>query len=313
MLKDPGPADSLREEIEFNLSSLKDAAGLSSVIKECLKPEGQKSVSLAWPLLPLFVCEAVCGRYDRAIPVAASIQFLRAAAGVFDDIEDADSAASLASRYGQAVAINAASALLNLANKSLLRLRLKGVPDSEVLGIIDTLSSGCIAACEGQHLDLSLSASKALTEETYLRIAYLKSASTVECACRAGALAAGAPEDLIDKFAGFGYNLGMMAQIANDLAGVDSGADIRKRKITLPAIYALANLDGDPLLQVEQAFVRPPEVNPDPLEIKDILFSSGAVYYAAVRMQLYHQAAQKVLNELGSDSINTGHLKEYLA
>lgn len=312
MIQDPSPAESLREEIEFNLSSLKDAAGLLPVIKECLKPEGQKSAPLAWPLLPLFICEAVCGRYDRAIPVAASIQFLRAAAGVFDDIEDADSAASLASRYGPAVAVNAASALLSLANKSLLRLRLKGVPDAEVLGIIDTISSGCIAACEGQHLDLSLTP-QCIFEENYLRIAYLKSASTVECACRAGALAAGAPEDLIDKFAKFGYNLGMMAQIANDLAGVDSGADIRKRKVTLPAIYALANLNGEPLLQVEQAFVRPPEVNPDPLKIKDILFSRGAVYYAAVRMQLYHQAAQKVLNGLGSDSINTGHLKEYLA
>jgi len=96
-----------------------------------------------------------------------------------------------------------------------------------------------------------LTPENSIFEETYLRIAYLKSASTVECACRAGALAAGAPEKVVDKFAKFGYNLGMMAQIANDLAGVDSGADIRKRKITLPAVYALANLDGESRLQVE--------------------------------------------------------------
>ena len=46
-------------------------------------------------------------------------------------------------------------------------------------------------------------------------------------------------QQLINKFAELGSNLGISSQIANDIQGITRGNDITKRKITLPVIYAL--------------------------------------------------------------------------
>src|SRR4030042_12134 len=95
----------LREEIEALLVPLSNVADLYTLVKEPLsKARRGLAADIAhdrpWPLLPLMVCEAICGRYEQAVPAAAALQLLKAAAEVFDDIEDADSSESLLARYG---------------------------------------------------------------------------------------------------------------------------------------------------------------------------------------------------------------------
>ncbi len=89
----------------------------------------------------------------------------------------------------------------------------------------------------------------------YLKIADMKSASTVECACRVGAILATADQTLIDKFSIFGHNLGMTAQIANDILGITRERDILERKITLPVIYALTQTGNEARKQLEDVFI----------------------------------------------------------
>jgi geranylgeranyl diphosphate synthase, type I len=310
------PAELLQDETESILFSLKDVPGLLVIIKESRAVKNQAgnetSGSLIWSLLPLMVCESICGEYDRVIPAAASLQLLHAAAEIFDDLEDQDSSTSLTARYGPAIAINTASALLILAEKALPRLKLKGVSNDIIVRTMDIISTAYAIACSGQHQDLSLPAQEIISEERYLQIAYLKSASTFECSCRVGALIAGASDELIDNFAKFGYNLGMMAQVANDIKGVTSLRDISHRKATLPAIYALANLEGEARQQMESAFLRYSEAAPEPVKTKELLFSCGAVYYAAIKMELYRQTAQEIFNNIGPELFTVEHLKEYL-
>ena len=84
-------AQLLKDEIEAVLTSLSDAVGLCELVKEPLT-KGIRGLSpeatfdRPWPLLPLMVCEAICGHYLHVLPVAAARQFLIAAADVFDDI-----------------------------------------------------------------------------------------------------------------------------------------------------------------------------------------------------------------------------------
>ncbi len=311
-------AELLSDEIEIELACLSEVADLYNVVKEPLSQAGRALAapsveSRPWSLLPLMVCEAICRRYEHALPAAAAIQLFMAAGDVFDDIEDADSSDSLSARYGVAVATNVATTLLILAEKALTRLRQTGVADSVIVRIMDSVNSFYTTACAGQHLDLSLAPDMAISEEAYLRVASMKSASQVECACHIGALLATKNQELIDKCAIFGQNLGMAAQVTNDIQGIIThSSDIVKRNITLPVIYALAQAGGEARDQLELAFRRPSESVLDTAQIRDLLFRVGAVHYATVKMQLYKERALDILSEAVGVGVSVERLKLFL-
>jgi len=313
-----GLAKLLREEIEALLALLSNTAGLYDMVKEPLSKVRGDSVSdtaqgRAWFFLPLMVCEAICGRYEHALPAAAGLALLKAAAEVFDDIEDADSTESLSSRYGPAQAINAGSALLILAERAFTRLNDRGVDSHIVVRVIDVVNSYYTTACAGQHLDLSLIPAEAVSEDVYLKVIAMKSASAVACACYTGALLAKANQELIDLFTMFGHNLGMASQIANDIKGVTQLTDIVKRKITLPAIYALAQTDGETHSLLDTVFCkRASEFAPVPAQIRELLFRSGAIQYATIKMELYQQQALDNLIEAERDGVKVDQLKPLL-
>ncbi len=311
-------AELLRDEIKALLVPLSDMVGFSDLVKEPLT-RGMRGLAAEiacgrppWPLLPLIVCEAISGHYERTLPAAAAIQLLVAASDVFDDIEDVDSTESLSARYGSAVATNVATTLLTLAQKAIVRLEARGVADCIIVRVMDAINSFCITACAGQHLDLSMTSEMAASEDTYLRVACMKSASTVECACHIGALLATENQGLINIFGTFGHNLGMASQIANDIQGVTQESDITKHRITLPVIYALAQTDGEARNQLEFAFGKPSESVTNSVQIRDLLFRTGAIHYATLKMEFYKQQAVDMLSEAERAGASVKRLQLFL-
>jgi geranylgeranyl diphosphate synthase type I len=309
-------AEKLRREIEELLVPLSDANGLHNLIREALT-QGRRGLGIAvhdkpWPLLPLVVCEAISHQYEQALPVAAALQLLMAAGDVFDDIEDADSSESLSARYGSAIAINVANTLITIAEAAITRLKAKGVADHTVVRVMDVVNSYCITACAGQHLDLSFTSKTDISEDLYIKVIGMKSASQVGCACHVGALLATTNQELINTFATFGHNLGMAAQITNDIQGITRGSDIVKQKITLPVIYALTQADGEVRNKLENAFGQWSEMVDDPTQTKDLLFSSGAIHFATVKMESYKQQALDTLSKAERAGANIEHLKLFL-
>jgi geranylgeranyl pyrophosphate synthase len=307
-------AELLKYEIETCFTPLSDVSNLYNLIKEPLiqskKENGIESTyNNYWSLLPLIVCEAITGRYEHALPAAASLQLFKAAAEVFDDIEDADSSMSLSARYGSAIATNIATTLIILAEKTITRLKKNGIEDSVIIQMIDLINSFYTTSCIGQHLDLSLSPDTTVTEETYLKITDMKSASTVECGCHVGALLATTNQQLIATFANFGHNLGMAGQIANDIQGIMQGSDIVKRKITLPIIYALTQTDSKTINKIRSTFGNSSERTPDVNGIRDLLFNSGAINYAMIKVELFKQLALDNLSEVENAGAKVGELK----
>jgi geranylgeranyl diphosphate synthase type I len=295
-------AEKLRREIEELLVPLSDADGLHDLIKEALT-QGRRGLGAEvaddkpWPLLPLVVSEAISGHYEHALPTAAALQLFMAAGDVFDDIEDADSSESLSARYGPAIAINVANTLITMAEAAITRLKAKGVADHIIVRVMDVVNSYCTTACAGQHLDLSLASKTNISEDIYVRVIGMKSASQVECACHIGALLATDNQELINTFTIFGHNLGMAAQITNDILGVTRGSDILKYKITLPIIYVLTQRGGKARNQLELTFSKQSEPTLDATQIRDLLFRSGAIHYATIKMELYKQRALDTLSK----------------
>jgi geranylgeranyl pyrophosphate synthase len=140
----------------------------------------------------------------------------------------------------------------------------------------------------------------------------MKSASTAECACHIGALLAMANQELIDTFSKFGHNLGMASQINNDMQGITQGTDIVNRKLTLPAIYALEQTDGEAHNQLRLAFSKQAEPAPDRNQTRDLLFRTGAIYYALIKMEFYKERALNILSEAERAGASVERLKLFL-
>jgi len=308
----------LRGEIESNLVALRGAEGLYDLVEEPLSRAGRGLANVTnsdspWHLLLLVVCDAISGRYEQALPAAASRQFLITAADVFDDIEDADSSESLAVQYGSAIATNVATTLLILAEKALTRLEDRGIDSSTVVRVIDAVNSFYTTACIGQHLDLSITPETAVSEDMYFRIISMKSASQVECACHIGALLGNADKEQVDTLSKFGYNLGMASQITNDIQGITQETDIINRRITLPVIFALTKSNDRIRSQLEFIFSqRSTSLTMDPSQIRDLLFHTGAMHYATVIMESYKQSALDILLEMEQIGIGIERLRLFL-
>ena len=307
----------LKKELEALIEPLAAINSLYTLIQESLTREARyqdagTSSPQNWTLLPLIVCEAISGKYQRALPAAAALQLLKISAEIFDDVEDADSSESLSFRYGNPVAVNVATTFLILSEKAIAGLRTRGVADNIIIRVIETIGSYFTLACAGQHLDLSAGPGTLLSEEDYMNITAMKSASTTECACCVGALLAAENQQLVDKFADFGRNLGISSQIANDIQGITRGNDITKRKITLPVIYALNQTADDKLDQFQAAFLDPACPALDAAKIRDLLFSTGAIQYALVKMEYFKQITLDCLLGIEKMGTNVKRLKPLL-
>lgn len=307
----------LKEELEALIEPLAANNNLYTLIQESLIQEKRYQATGAtnpqnWPLLPLIVCEAISGQYRHALPAAAALHLLKISAEIFDDVEDADSYRSLSSRYGNPIAVNVATTFLILSEKAIARLKTKDVADYIVIRVIDAIGSYFTVACAGQHLDLSAGPGTVISEEDYMNITAMKSASTTECACCVGALLATENQQLIDKFAELGSNLGISSQIANDIQGITRGNDITKRKITLPVIYALNQTSDEIRDHFKFAFLDPAEPEFNATEIRDLLFSTGAIQYALVKMECFKQIALNCLLDIEKMGTNVERLKPLL-
>ena len=305
------------QELNNLLSFLPEKASFNDLIKEALN-RVQPELPLKdddirqWSLLPSIICESVGGNFKQTLPACAAIQLLIAAGEVFDDIEDSDSSDSISARYGHAVATNVATTLLFLSEKAIVQLKIKGVSDQIIIRILDAVNSYYTKACAGQHLDLTLTPEMANSEDTYLKVAIMKSASTPECACHIGALLATENQELIDMFTLFGQNLGVASQIANDILGITRGNDIVRRKISLPIIYILNQTDGDVRNQVKLLYSNPYKPLLDTEQFKDLLFNSGAIHYTTIKMNLFKQQALDILTKAKGKGVNIEKLKPFL-
>lgn len=186
-----------------------------------------------WADLVLTCCAAAGGEWERAVPAAAAVEILMVALDVLDDEEDNEDT-PLRAELGAARALNISTGLLFLAQR--------GLPDVQGGAGATILLDAGLRACGGQHADLSEEPRRGLSLGAALAVTAGKSASLVSAVCRIGSLCAGAPEPLQELYGRFGWCLGMVEQLANDIVALRPGAtgktDIELGRPTLPLTYA---------------------------------------------------------------------------
>lgn len=195
-----------------------------------------------WLLLPILTGEVLGGRAEPLYRVAAAFEIGRIAAGCLDEWQDQDTEGALWRTLGGPRTVNLATAMLSLSSLMLDGLADLGVPAVAALALRQEFDLCLLRMCEGQHADLS----DELALADYETVAGAKSGSLFRLGCRAGALAAGAPGEVVELYGEFGHHLGVLAQIWNDVQGLwDEGGKMdAKRRRALPRLAA-HTLDAD--------------------------------------------------------------------
>ncbi len=269
------------------------------------------SGKLVRPLLMLDACGAVGGDSDTVLPAAIGTEFGHIASLVHDDIIDGDTErrgrAAVHATYGLPLALLTGDLLVFQTFLCYSQCQERGISAERTLAAIRTLSCTCIELCRGQALEASCAMDLDLTEDRYLEIIRLKTASVCRAAAEIGARLGGGSERAVATLAAYGEALGIAFQILDDTLAYEGRAekvgkplesDMRNGRITLPLIYAagaapaareaIANLLGERASSGRSAYLR----------LAELVKESGALARTRALAARYTATATRQLDRL---------------
>lgn len=233
--------------------------------------------------LPGWCCEAAGGDPDEAEPVAAAWILLYASAHLFDAVQDGDPPDAWWRDLDAGVPLNAACGLLASAWSVLLRIdRRWAAPVRR--DFADTV----LQMASGQHADLS---GGPPSLDRAWEIAAAKSGAFFALAARSGARIGGAAGKSLKYFAEFGANLGLMIQIADDAADLQSPFSVLARS-GLPIAYARATAPASLRLDLAQMI----EAQYDQRDLHDLLDHNGTKLYLTAKLAQFRARGIRALH-----------------
>lgn len=209
------------------------------------------------PLLTLFSCQAVGGRWETALPAAIAVELFHDFTLIHDDIMDQDDLRrgfqTLHVKYGESTAILVGDALIGLAYQELI----KSPPDYRD-AIVKIFTEALVKVCEGQALDKEFESREEVSVDEYLDMIAKKTAWLLKVACALGAICGGGSQRQVELLTRFGDLLGLGFQIQDDLLdfiadesklGKKVGSDYKMHKKTYVNLKYRELLQQQPELQ----------------------------------------------------------------
>jgi octaprenyl-diphosphate synthase len=170
--------------------------------------------------------------------------------------------------------------------------------------LLQIVSNAVKEMSEGELLQIEKARRLDIRESVYYEIIRQKTASLIAACCAAGACAAGASQEMIEKMRVFGETIGIAFQIKDDLfdygtddVGKPLGIDIKEKKMTLPLIYALQNAS---YLEKRNIINIVKNNNNDTNKVKEVIdfvYAKKGIEYATQAMYQYRDKAFELLME----------------
>ncbi len=203
----------------------------------------------------LLLCAQACGRGEaqrpagpasppgpRDVTLAAVAEWMHVATLMHDDIID-----NAAKRRGRPSANATWGANVSVLVGDYLYARsIQVLVEDGDPHVLEIFADATVRMAEGQVLEHELRGKLDIAVEDYLRIISGKTAALIAAACRAGALVAAAPAEMLQAISAFGRDLGIGFQLVDDALdyvahedrlGKPVGSDFREGKITYPLIH----------------------------------------------------------------------------
>ena len=263
-------------------------------------------------LRPMFVLLSakLCGPVnDTTYRAASLVELLHSATLVHDDVVDGSlERRGFFSTY--ALWKSKVSVLVGdylLAKGMLLSL------DHDDYRILKLLSNAIREMSEGELLQMEKSRSLNFEESTYFEIIKGKTASLLASACASGAWSTTQNETITEKMRQFGEKVGMAFQIKDDLfdygsedVGKPTGNDIKEKKLTLPLIYTLNQVDAATRRKLVY-IIKNQNKNPQKVqEVINIVKETGGISYTEKKMFSFRDEALAILHEFDNVIIRNG-------
>ncbi|TMB68050.1 MAG: polyprenyl synthetase family protein [Chloroflexi bacterium] len=244
------------------------------------------------PTLCLLSCEAAGGEWHRALPAAAAVELVHNFSLIHDDVQDRDQERhhrpTVWSIWGEAQAINAGDGLLALARPVVLRLADEGVAAATVIEAARVLDESTLEMVAGQTLDLAFEEKTDVDLPAYLQMVRQKSGALFDSAFRLGVLTADGDWELAERLGRVGRTLGTAFQVRDDMLGVwgdesktgkAAGADVYRRKKSLPVVYALSEGKAGTREELRAIYDKPALDADDVAQVRQHLDEVGARGY----------------------------------
>jgi len=204
------------------------------------------------PVFCIAAYEAVGGKSDEIMPVAASLELIHTYSLIHDDLpamDDDDLRRNKPTNhrvFGEATAILTGDALLTDAFKIIAEA---GAAPEILISVIRELTHACgpEGMVGGQLVDIMLEGKRA-GKRDLLYIHKHKTGAFIRGAVRIGAIMANASPDKLNALTKYGEKVGLAFQVIDDIlditgtpeeTGKTTGSDIAKNKNTYPSLYGL--------------------------------------------------------------------------
>jgi octaprenyl-diphosphate synthase len=292
-------------EVKFKDAVKSNVSMLDRIMRYVVKRKGKQ-------LRPMFVFLAarLFGEANESTYRAASlVELLHTATLVHDDVVD-DSLERRGFFSVYALWKNKASVLVGdylLAKGLLLSL------EHDDFQILKFLSDAVRQMSEGELLQMEKSRSLNLDEGVYFEIIKSKTASLLASACAAGAWSTSQDKDAAERMRAFGEKVGIAFQIKDDLfdyasqdVGKPTGNDIKERKLTLPLIYTLNNVDKETKRKMIYTIKNENSRKAKVQYIIDVVEKNGGIAYTTEKMDIYKKEALELLHSLPESDIRNG-------
>jgi geranylgeranyl pyrophosphate synthase/phytoene/squalene synthetase len=284
-----------------------DGTWLGLLCRDALFPPG----NLLRPVLCLESALATGGTRAEVLPFAAGLECLHAASLVHDQLLDKSptrrSQAALPHRSGFEDLLLGGDALFGNGFLAMLGAWEDGVPPERMLPALRTGLRAAEAACRAALLESTLRGDMSADPELCLEVIRGKTAASMQAACAAGGLLAGAPPEQVQALGRYGEALGMALQIRDEVLSLTSDphpmgnvltSDIENRQPPLPVLLAHALAGDTDRSRLAEAFSSSETSRTAHRELGARLARTGVLEEAARRARAHAIRAREALAEL---------------
>lgn len=210
------------------------------------------------PMIAVLAARALAYEGDKHVTVAALIEFIHTATLLHDDVVD-ESDMRRGKETANAAFGNAASVLVGdfIYTRAFQMMTSLGS-----LRVLALMSEAVNVIAEGEVLQLMNCNDPDITEESYMRVIYSKTARLFEAAAQSSGILAGATDEQEKALQEYGRYLGTAFQLIDDLLdysadgktlGKNTGDDLNEGKPTLPLLHAMRNGNSEQCAMIRKA------------------------------------------------------------
>ncbi len=281
-------------------------------VDQTFQPTNSDRGKMFRPTLSLLVFEAITGNYQKALPMAASIEMIHNFSLLHDDIEDDDverrGRPTAWTIWGKHRVINIGDFLFSLAIKALYQFDTNHFPPERIFAAQQLIVQACLELTKGQELDIRFENVQEISADMYLDMVYKKTGALVEAALVSAATLATSDKAVIQNYHTFARNIGISFQIRDDILGIwgdtsktgkSIANDLRRKKKTLPVIYMLDKTSGSRKEHLMRCYTKPEQLSDKEVEfVRECLEQAQAGRYAQSIADNYREKAFNALHQI---------------